>query len=138
MEAPPRIHGLRYNGYKNKVRCAKPLEGCSIGGQGHGPAEDSGGTEGWMELKEAFEHPRKKGNQVLVEWYKEVCANGDPKRLEPYEWDVREVNEGLNAIFPASGTRIWTTELGLMLRIFVLTVCDRSSMGWIKQSLLKR
>lgn len=70
-----------------------------IGGEGHGAAEDAGGTLGWMELKEAFEHPRKKGNKDLVEWYKHVCLNGDPKGLKPYEWNVWDVNDGLEAIF---------------------------------------
>ncbi|KAF2868979.1 MM3350-like domain-containing protein [Massariosphaeria phaeospora] len=59
-------------------------------GQGHPIAEDVGGFDGWQDLKVMF---TKRG-----EWYKSVCANGDKKGLNPYEWDMSDVDARLKVI----------------------------------------
>ena len=28
-------------------------------------------------------------------WYKESCANGDPKGLDPFKWSILDVNDDL-------------------------------------------
>ena len=58
-------------------------------------AEDSGGSPGWEDLKKAFRNPRRAANRDRVEWYKYGCANGDPGGLDPYKWDILEINEAL-------------------------------------------
>lgn len=69
-----------------------------LNGQGHPAAEDVGGTYGWRGLKEAFKHPRKAENREQIEWYKNDCLNGD-KTLDPYAFDVLDVNDGLRDAF---------------------------------------
>ena len=32
------------------------------------------------------------------EWYKTFCANGDPKGLDPFKWDILDVNSKLYKI----------------------------------------
>ena len=67
-----------------------------IGGEGHPCAEDCGSEPGWEDLKNAFKKPR--GNKWRREWYKTACANGDPKGLDPYKWDILEVNDQLREV----------------------------------------
>lgn len=66
-----------------------------LSGQGHPVAEDCGGRIGWEDLKNAFKHPRRAGNRDLVKWYKDGCVNGDPGGLDPYKWDILDINDGL-------------------------------------------
>ena len=70
-----------------------------VAGEGHGCAEDCGGPVGWECLKEAFAKPR--GDKSLKEWYKKQCANGDAKGLDPWNWDILEINEELGAVRPS-------------------------------------
>lgn len=69
-----------------------------LDGQGHPAAEDVGGTCGWGGLKQAFKHPRKMENREQIDWYKNACLNGD-KKLDPYAFDVLDVNDGLRDAF---------------------------------------
>lgn len=69
-----------------------------LSGQGHAAAEDAGGVWGWENLKEAFKHPRKGENRERIDWYKSVCRNGG-KSLDPYAFDVLDVNDGLRHAF---------------------------------------
>ncbi|KAL8767605.1 MAG: hypothetical protein Q9209_005935 [Squamulea sp. 1 TL-2023] len=64
-----------------------------LGGEGHPCAEDCGSEPGWEDLKDAFKKSR--GDKERKDWYKTVCANGDPKGLDPYRWDMFEVNDEL-------------------------------------------
>ena len=75
-----------------------------LGGQGHPAAEDVGGTWGWEDLKEAFKHPRKAENREQIDWFKNGCLNGD-KNLDPYAFDVMDVNDGLRDAFADSQPR---------------------------------
>ena len=75
-----------------------------LDGQGHPAAEDVGGTCGWRGLKEAFKHPRKAENREQIDWYKNDCLNGD-KTLDPYAFDVLDVNDGLRDAFADSQAR---------------------------------
>lgn len=75
-----------------------------LDGQGHPAAEDIGGTWGWEGLKEAFKHPRKAENREQIDWYKNVCLNGD-KKLDPYAFDVLDVNDGLRDAFAENQPR---------------------------------
>lgn len=64
--------------------------------QGHPCAEDCGSTPGWENLKASF---KKRGDaDGQKAWYKQVCANGDPKGLDPYKWDISDVNDELAKI----------------------------------------
>jgi hypothetical protein len=38
---------------------------------------------------------KRKDPEGLKEWYMNTCANGDPNGLDPYSWDIFEVNDGL-------------------------------------------
>lgn len=67
-----------------------------VSGEGHPCAEDCGSEPGWEELKKAFTKP--KGDRELKEWYKNVCANGDRKGLDPWKWDLMDVNAALEKI----------------------------------------
>ena len=69
-----------------------------LDGQGHPAAEDVGGMWGWEDLKDAFKHPRKAENRERIEWYKGGCLNGN-KKLDPYAFDVLDVNDGLRDTF---------------------------------------
>lgn len=62
--------------------------------QGHPCAEDCGGSEGWEGLKKVF---RKGGRdpEDRKGWYKTTCANGYSKGLDPYKWDILDVNDEL-------------------------------------------
>ncbi|KAL9034377.1 MAG: hypothetical protein Q9214_007070 [Letrouitia sp. 1 TL-2023] len=64
-----------------------------LAGEGHPCAEDSGGEPGWERLKEAFK--KRNGDKDLREWYKTVCLNGDRKGLDPWKWDIFDVNDRL-------------------------------------------
>ena len=75
-----------------------------LNGQGHPAAEDAGGTCGWRGLKEAFKHPRKAENREQVDWYKNGCLNGD-KSLDPYAFDILDVNDGLRDAFAEDKAR---------------------------------
>ena len=76
----------------------RDVEILCMGGQGHPAAEDVGGTWGWEDLKDAFKHPRKAENRERIEWYKNMCLNGG-KSLDPYAFDVLDVNDGLTDAF---------------------------------------
>ena len=69
-----------------------------LGGEGHPCAEDCGSADGWEDLKAAFK--KQKGSKERKDWYKTVCLNGDPKGLDPYEWDILGVNDELQKIKP--------------------------------------
>ncbi len=64
-----------------------------VSGEGHPCAEDCGSEHGWEELKKAF--TKQKGDRELKEWYKNDCANGDRKGLDPWKWDLMDVNAAL-------------------------------------------
>ncbi|KAI4170591.1 MAG: hypothetical protein LQ343_004823 [Gyalolechia ehrenbergii] len=67
-----------------------------IAGEGHPCAEDCGSEPGWEDLKNAFKKPR--GDKEQKDWYKNMCANGDKKGLDPWKWDMLDVNERLENI----------------------------------------
>lgn len=67
------------------------MQAVCIGGEGHPCAEDCGSTPGWEELKKVFKKGGRDHND-LKSWYKTQCANGDPKGLDPYKWDIFEIN----------------------------------------------
>ena len=69
-----------------------------LSGQGHPVAEDAGGMMGWEDLKDAFKHPRKADSRERIDWYKSTCLNGN-KSLDPYAFDVLDVNDGLRDAF---------------------------------------
>lgn len=69
-----------------------------LGGEGHPCAEDCGSGAGWEHLKEIFTKPRKKDPDDLKDWYKTQCANGDPEGLDPWKWDIFEVNSELETV----------------------------------------
>lgn len=75
----------RTMGSKNGIFC--------ISGEGHPCVEDCGGSCGWQRLKDAF--TKRGGDKDLKDWYKMVCTDGDPKRLDPYQWDISDVNKRL-------------------------------------------
>ncbi|KAL9110973.1 MAG: hypothetical protein Q9227_004588 [Pyrenula ochraceoflavens] len=66
-----------------------------ITGEGHPCAEDCGGPPGWDSLKELFTKKGKKDPEGLRDWYKETCLNGNRKGLDPYKWDILDVNDAL-------------------------------------------
>lgn len=71
-----------------------------LGGGGYGIAEDSGGPPGWDDLKENFKkRKRRASGDDRREWYKKMCANGEPKGLDPYDWDILDVNHALVKAF---------------------------------------
>lgn len=69
-----------------------------LGGEGHPCAEDCGSAPGWEHLKELFAKPRKRDSDDLKDWYKNQCANGDSEGLDPWKWDIVEVNEELGSL----------------------------------------
>ena len=69
-----------------------------LSGEGHPCAEDCGSAPGWEDLKAAFK--KQKGGKERKDWYKTICLNGDPKGLDPYEWDILGVNDELQKIKP--------------------------------------
>lgn len=69
-----------------------------LSGEGHPCAEDVGGTGRWAELKKIFADPARPDPEKLRRWYKGDCANGDPKGLDPYKWDMAKVNDELRNI----------------------------------------
>jgi hypothetical protein len=73
------------------------LQAVCLGGEGHPCAEDCGGDLGWENLKNVFKKG-KKDPKGLKEWYKTSYANGDPKGLDPYKWDIFDVNDELARI----------------------------------------
>ncbi|KAF2140930.1 uncharacterized protein K452DRAFT_42930 [Aplosporella prunicola CBS 121167] len=68
-----------------------------LGGEGHPVAEDSGGKSGWAALKAVFKRRNRDDRKA---WYKEDCGNGDPNGLDPYKWDLLDVNDDLVDVFP--------------------------------------
>lgn len=67
-----------------------------IAGEGHLCAEDCGSELGWEDLKKDFKKSR--GDEERKDWYKIMCANGDLKGLDPWKWDILDVNEQLERI----------------------------------------
>lgn len=76
----------------------KDVEILCLVGQGHPAAEDAGGIGGWEDTKDAFKHPRKAEHRERIEWYRHMCLNGS-KSLDPYAFDVLDVNDGLRDAF---------------------------------------
>jgi hypothetical protein len=70
------------------------LEAFCLGGEGHPAAEDCGSSPGWENLKNVFKKGRK-DPEGLKNWYKMRCANGDSKGLDPYKWEMLDVNDAL-------------------------------------------
>jgi hypothetical protein len=68
-----------------------------LAGEGHPCAEDCGSSGGWEDLKSLFKKGRK-DPEGRKDWYKQRCANGDLKGLDPYKWDIVEVNRMLTKI----------------------------------------
>ena len=73
------------------------FEAFCMAGEGHHCAEDCGGSSGWEGLKNVFKKGRK-DPEGLRSWYKNECINGDKEGLDPYKWDMLEVNDGLLAL----------------------------------------
>ncbi|KAK7705384.1 hypothetical protein SLS57_010146 [Botryosphaeria dothidea] len=77
-----------------------------VSGEGHPCAEDCGGSRGWEELKQAF--ASSSDDQVfdragltaneLRAWYTTECFNGDHEGLQPWKWDITEVNQKLTSL----------------------------------------
>jgi hypothetical protein len=63
--------------------------------QGHPCAEDCGGPPDWENLKAAFKRNDPSGRK---DWYKHICANGDPKGFDPFKWSILDVNDELSKI----------------------------------------
>ena len=66
-----------------------------LGSEGAACAEDCGGGGRWEYLKDLFRNPRKKDEDGLRQWYKTQCANGNKKGLNPWSWDILDVNDRL-------------------------------------------
>jgi len=73
-----------------------------ISGEGHGPAEDVGGTYGWEMLKAAYESPNPDPEQrEKMAWYEKHCMNGQRTGLKNgtyWVWDKAEVNKRLRSL----------------------------------------
>ncbi|KAF2666813.1 hypothetical protein BT63DRAFT_481285 [Microthyrium microscopicum] len=96
------VHGIVFLGradpsLRSVMNVPDDLEACCLGGEGHPAAEDCGGSSGWEYLKSVFKKG-KKDPEGLKEWYKTTCTNGDPKGLDPYRWDMLDVNDGLTSV----------------------------------------
>lgn len=77
---------LGVNEFNQKLIC--------VTGEGHACAEDCGGPPGWEDLKDTFKKTRG-GDKYRKDWYKNVCLSGDKKGLDPYKWDILDVNARL-------------------------------------------
>ncbi|GME32174.1 putative zinc finger mynd-type protein [Neofusicoccum parvum] len=73
-----------------------------VGGEGHPCAEDCSGSTCWEELKRAFAVAGDDGVGASGcsaaewrDWYKTRCANGEQEDLDPWKWDIRNVNQKL-------------------------------------------
>lgn len=75
----------------------RPILTC-LSGQGHPAAEDCGGSGGWGHLKECFQKPETDSDN-RQKWFKTACMNGNRKGLDPWKWDMREVNKQLEKKF---------------------------------------
>ena len=75
-----------------------PHKAFCVAGEGHPCAEDVGSYPGWEDLKDLFTKKGKKDPEGMREWYKRLCANGDPKGLDPYRWSILDVNDALGEI----------------------------------------
>ncbi|KIW21994.1 uncharacterized protein PV07_12602 [Cladophialophora immunda] len=64
-------------------------------GEGHPCAEDCGGEPGWEDLKQIFAKKGSRAKDGRKNWYKTYCANGDAEGLDPYRWDMLDVNAKL-------------------------------------------
>ncbi|CZR66842.1 uncharacterized protein PAC_16743 [Phialocephala subalpina] len=91
-----------YNGrrYKGKVEIIRQMHISEdspvvcLGGEGHRCAEDCGGSHGWGELKELFKRGRD-DEEGRMWWYMPMLGIRDPAQFNPYEWDIKKVNEAL-------------------------------------------
>jgi len=92
-------HSIEFLGQAdlNLRRAAKipsELKVACLGGEGHPCAEDCGGAPGWENLKSIF---KKRGDpEGLKNWYKNICPNGERKGLDPWKWDMFDVNGKLS------------------------------------------
>lgn len=78
-----------------------PVEGqmtWCVAGEGHPCAEDAGGPSGWEEVKRAFAGSTEPRAAELREWYTTYCSNGDREGLNPWKWDIFEVNQRLASL----------------------------------------
>jgi hypothetical protein len=82
---------------RRQMHIPDELQAVCLGGEGHPCAEDCGGSGGWEDLKNVFKKG-KRDPEGLKTWYKTMCANGDPKGLDPYKWDIFDVNDELERI----------------------------------------
>jgi hypothetical protein len=90
-------HAKTHNIIMSKIRRLN-VANISFAAKGHPCAEDCGGAGGWEDLKELFAKPRMRDEDDRRQWYKEYCANGDPKGLNPYAWSILDVNQELEAV----------------------------------------
>jgi Plasmid pRiA4b ORF-3-like protein len=98
------IHDIVFLGtapsdFRNAMHVPAFLPVFCISGEGHPCAEDCGGGAGWEDVKDAFRKPKSSRGSDLREWYNNECANGDAKGLDPYKWDVFDVNAALHEEF---------------------------------------
>lgn len=79
---------------RTQMNIPADMQAVCIGGEGHPCAEDCGSTPGWEDLKKLFKRGGRDPDGTK-QWYKTQCANGDPKGLDTYKWDIFEVNDAL-------------------------------------------
>ncbi|KAI9721230.1 MAG: hypothetical protein M1812_002391 [Candelaria pacifica] len=74
-----------------------------VGGIGHPPGEDCGGSPGWGQLQMAYLCPHLETElEYRREWYEQHCQNGDPMGLggdRLWRWDQDAVNQKLAVIY---------------------------------------
>ena len=85
-----------------QLHAPKDVQVLCLSGQGHGAAEDAGGVGGWEHLKALFTNKRMRDEDDRKGWYKKECHNGDPKGLEPWKWDLLDVNDDLFEAFESA------------------------------------
>lgn len=91
--------GRAQKGLHGDVGC-KDMRVLCLGGEGHPCAEDIGGSGGWEALKRIYRKKRcNRDDKDLKDWFENDCLNGDPDGLDPYQWDILDVNAELTEMF---------------------------------------
>ncbi len=99
------------DGWEHVISCIGRADAAAhfvcIEGEGHGCAEDVGGSTGWKELLEAYDAQNPtKAQKEKIEWFETYASNKDPGGLRgelKWKWDKARINEILAEFNGPSG-----------------------------------
>jgi hypothetical protein len=120
------------DGWEHVISCTGRTDATErffcLDGEGHGCAEDVGGSSGWKELLKAYDAQNPTNDQKeLISWFETKASNKDPEGLRgemKWRWDKDRINAVLGELDDASGA---APESSTYLHSVLLVSLDKQS-----------